>query len=333
MKVSPASPSVTIAMTAYNVAPYIGAAIESLLAQTYGDFELLIVDDQSNDASRAVAERFAAADGRVQLVASGEKGRVPALNRILGEARGAWFAVFDADDVARPDKFERQMAFLKANPDHGVVGSGNRTINADGRLLVSPPFDRPLRHEDLIADMESGIKLLHSTMIARTELVRQVGGYRAPFRYSQDYDLYLRLAGVTRMANLEEKLVDYRVYSDQVSTRHLVAQTLSATVAWYSHRARAQGQADPLSGMSALPALGTLDHLFGVTGADAHARARIIERIVYSPETLAGDGYSPLLDHIREAGASATLWRAAARMLKAGFPGKAARVGLALATA
>ena len=327
------TPAISVAMTACNVAPYIAPAIESLLAQTYDDFEVLIVDDRSTDGTRAMADALALRDSRVRVLACGEKGRVPALNHLLAEARGAWFAVFDADDVARPDKFEKQMAFLAAHPDHGVVGSDNRIIGPDGQPLARPPIDRPLGHEALTADMENGIKLLHSTMVARTELVRRVGGYRAPFRFSQDYDLYLRLARAARMANLPDKLVDYRIYPGQVSTRHLVAQTLSAVVAWLSHCARVGGRPDPLAGQNTLPALGTLETLFAVPGADTYARKKIVDRIIFSPETLAGDGYHPLLDHIREAGACAELWRAAARMLKAGYPGKAARVGLALAAA
>lgn len=327
------APQITVAMTAFNAEAYIGPAIESMLVQTHGDFELLVVDDRSSDGTRAVAEMLAARDPRVRPVDSPEKGRVPALNTILGQARGEWFAVFDADDIARPDKLERQMAFLAAHPDHGVVGSDNRVIGAHGELLSRPPIDRPCTHEALTADMESGIKLLHSTMVARTDLVRQAGGYRSPFRFSQDYDLYLRLAQLTRMANLPDKLVDYRVYSEQVSTKHLVAQTLSAVVAWLGHRARSEGRADPLDRMAALPALGTLESLFGVPDADAYAREKIVARIIFSPETLAGDGYRALLDHIGEAGASPDLWRAAGRMLKAGYPGKAACVGLALAAA
>jgi hypothetical protein len=320
-------------MTAYNAERFIAAAIESVLNQSFGDLELLVVDDRSEDRTGAIAASYAARDPRIRLIASDRKGRVPALNRTLEEARAPWFAVHDSDDVALPDKFERQMAFLAAHPEYGVIGSDNELIGPDDAPVVRPPVVRPLDHEAMTADMEAGILLLHSTMIARTDIMRAIGGYRAPFAYSEDYDIYLRLAVATRMANMPERLLRYRVYPEQVSTKHLVVQTYRAVVAWLSHRARLEGRPDPVAGLEELPPLGSLDALFGLVGTDRYVREKIVQRMIFCPATLAGDGFPLLLDHIAESGARGELWRAAARLLKAGHPHRAARLGFALAAA
>ncbi len=327
------TPLISVAMTAYNSAPFVGEAVESLIAQTLGDFELLVVDDRSTDSTGTVLAEAAARDSRIRIVQCAQKGRVPALNQAVAEARAPWLAIMDSDDIAMPERFERQIAFLEANPGHGIVGSSAQVVGPNGKPVERPPLSRPQTHEDLAANLEDGVNLHHPSVIASTALVREAGSYRAPFRFAQDYDLFLRLSRRTRMANLPEALVSYRLHPGQVSTRHLVAQTLSAVVAWLSHCACRDGRPDPIAALQSLPPLGTLDALFDTTGADAYARRRIVDRILYAPEALAGDGYEALLGHIREAGPKPHLWRAAARLLRAGYPGQAARVGAALTVA
>lgn len=329
MSINP-TPLVSVAMTAYNAGRHIDAAIASVAAQTFTDFELLVVDDRSTDNTRQIAADWAQRDARVKLLDCPDKGRVPALNRCLTAAGGAWFAVLDADDVAYPNKFAAQLAYLAAHPDVGVLGSDNRIIDGAGQPLARPPINRPQSHADLTADMEAGIMLLHSTMIARTDIMRAIGGYRAPFRYSQDYDLYLRLAMVTQMVNLPDQLVDYRVYPEQVSTAQLVAQIQSARIAWLGHQVRQAGRADPLDQLSTLPELGTLEQLFAIPGADDMVRARIAEGILYSPQSLAGNGYRPVIDHIARNGGDRRYWRSAARLLRAGYLRQAAGMAAAL---
>ena len=155
----------------------------------------------------------------------------------------------------------------------------------------------------------------------RRDLVRKVGGYRAVYRHAEDYDLWLRLSQVTRMANLPDDLVSYRVYSGQVSTRHVVEQTRNAAIAWLAHHERVAGRADPVAGRTRAPELEELDALFGL-GSAAYVRRRIVNRTLYSVEALTGDGWDALLGYIAEGGSDQRLWP---RSL--GVPSAARRTG------
>ncbi|MCJ2183837.1 glycosyltransferase [Novosphingobium sp. 1949] len=326
-----ALPRISVLMTAYNVEPYVGAAIESILAQSVPDFELLVLDDRSSDATGAVIARHAASDSRMRIVPTREKGRVPGLNTLLAEARAPWIAIMDSDDIALPDRFEKQLAFLDAHPECGVLGGVARNIDASGTLLAPPSEPIAQTHEAIVADKANGIPMRNPTAMIARDLLQAVGGWRRPFRFAQDYDLYLRLHTLTRLANLPDTLLHYRIHPQQVSTHSALAQTHSAMVAWLSCEARLAGRADPLDTLGALPAIGTLDALFGVSDADARARRAVIERILYAPERLAADGLPIAIAHTRDPGGKARLARVPLRLARAGHPLAALRLGLALA--
>ena len=325
-------PALSVVMSVWNDEAFVGAAIDSILAQTFTDFEFLIIDDQSQDGSAGVIAQRAATDPRIRVLAAGEKGRVPALNRLFAEARAPWVALMDSDDFCLPDRFARELDFLASHPDHGAISCNCAIIDAEGNPLVRPIIDRPLTHEGIIANLEDGPLLNHNAVIVSRAAVAQIGGYHAAFRHAEDYDLWLRLSEVTKLANLPENLVNYRVYPGQVSTAHVVEQTRNAAIAWLAHERRLKGQADPTAGISALPAFAELDEVFG-PGTARYVRRRIVDRILYSTDALTGDGWKDLIGHIGDRGAAPHLWRAAARILRAGKPLHAARVALALVQA
>ncbi len=327
------APLVTVSMSAFNAAAFLPEAIESVLAQTFGDFEFLIVNDGSTDGSGDVIDSYARKDSRIAALHQENIGLVRSLNRMTDVAKGRWLARIDADDACLPDRLEKQIAFLTANPEVGIVGSNAYIVDTSGKELARPDVSRPLVHEEIVANFKEGVNLHHPTIMVETDLLRKAGGYRAPFRFAQDYDLYLRLLPHTRMANLPDPLIRYRVHSEQASTKHLFEQTLSAVVAWYSHEARLAGRPDPMDERDTLPEVGTLDAVFGTSGADEYARRRIMQRIIYSPDILAGEGFGVLVDHVRESGASSDLWRIVPRLARAGHYAKAARIGAALMAA
>lgn len=313
----------------YNAAATLAAAIESVQAQTFGDFEFLILDDGSSDDSLAMAQGFAAHDPRIRVIAMPRQGLVSSLNQLFAQARAPLVARFDADDVCMPQRLERQVAFLAEHPDHGLVASETTFIDAAGAPAPNPPIHRPLAHEAILAELEHGPILCHSAVMVRTDLVRQAGGYRASYLHAEDYDLWLRLASQTRMANLPECLLAYRVTPGQVSTRHVVTQARNAGIAWLAHRARQQSGRDPTDGLAALPALDQLDTMFG-PGSAAYVRQRMIDRLIYAPDRLAGEAWPALAGHIADVGAQPRLWRTALRLLRAGHPLRAAQTALAL---
>lgn len=323
------APPLTVAMSVYNNGRFVGEAIDSILDQSFGDFEFLIVNDGSTDKSGAVIEDRAASDSRIRVIHQENRGFIASLNRMLAEARSPWIARMDGDDISFPERFAKQMAFLEANPDHGVIGCSASLIGPEGEAVTRPPIVRPLTHEGLIENPESGPLINHNAVIYSREAVLAVGAYRPAYRHAEDYDLWLRLSTVTLMANLPEALVAYRLYPDQVSARHVVAQARHAAIAWLAHCERKAGKPDPTEGSETLPALEQLDAIFG-KGSAAYVRSRVIDRTLYSPEAIGGEGYEMLIDHIAENGTDPALWRAAARLLKSGRPRKAAGVANAL---
>ncbi len=325
------APLVSVVMSVWNDEAYVGQAIDSILTQSEGRFEFLIVDDQSADASARVIAEWAARDPRIAILPAGPKGRVAALNRLIAAAKAPLIALMDSDDICRPERLAMQMAFLTEHPDHVAVSCECDKIDARGAALERPPIDRPLTHEGLVANFEDGPLLNHNAVLIRREALQAIGGYRPAYRHAEDYDLWLRLADVGKLANLPDKLVSYRIHDNQVSTANLAEQTANAAIAWLARCERLAGKPDPTAGLTALPALGHIDAVFG-TGSAAYIRRRIVERCLYAPEVLAGDGWPALLGHIRETAPAPHLWRASLRLLTAGKPVHAARSALALAS-
>ena len=131
-------PRVSVLMPAYNAAPYVAGAVESVLAQTYGDFEFVIIDVGSTDATPDILADYAARDHRIRLARNeANLGLIRSLNRGLEIARGEFVARFDADDLSRPERLERQVSFFNGNPDHVLVGASYDAIDSQGRVLWS----------------------------------------------------------------------------------------------------------------------------------------------------------------------------------------------------
>ncbi len=322
-------PRISVLMSVYNDGPFVGAAIDSILAQTITDFEFLIVDDLSTDNSLSVIQQRAGQDSRIRVLPHGEKGRVPALNRLIAEARAPWLALMDSDDTCSPDRFEKEMAFLESHEDHGAVSCNCTVIDEKGEPYWRPKIDRPLTHDGIVANLESGPLLNHNAVILSREAINRIGGYRKAYKHAEDYDLWLRLSHVTKLANLEEALTSYRIYPGQVSTAHVIEQTANAAIAWLAHCERLAGRPDPTEGKEKLPSIEELDRIFG-PGSAAYVRRRVIDRTIYTPKLLADQGWPMLIAHARETKNKAPLWRLSARLLKHGHPAKALRLVAAL---
>jgi glycosyltransferase involved in cell wall biosynthesis len=203
-------PAISVAMSVYNGEPYLAESVESVLAQSFGDFEFLILDDGSTDESRETIARYARRDARIRPILRENRGLVASLNQLLAEARAPLIARMDADDVCSPARFERQLGFLAAHPDHGVVGSWSEDIDEQGRSIQddSSGVDQPVTHEAFLASIDiAGPLLCHPAVMYRADVVRAVGGYHAAFRHCEDLDLWLRLATRTRLASIPERLL------------------------------------------------------------------------------------------------------------------------------
>jgi glycosyltransferase involved in cell wall biosynthesis len=199
------------------------AAVQSILAQTLDDFELIAVNDGSTDASLTVLRRMQASDRRVRIISRANTGIVGALNDGVAAARAELIARMDADDIALPDRFERQYAWLKDHPDCVAVGSAVLQIDSEGDPISVESW--PESHEEIDRLLLGGCcGLAHPTTMIRAAALRSVGGYRAKYQWIEDQDLWLRLGEIGRLANLSEVLLEYRLHEDSVCARRKVEQ-------------------------------------------------------------------------------------------------------------
>lgn len=120
-------------MSVYNGERFLADAIRSILAQSFGDFEFLILDDGSTDSSRSIIAGFAASDSRIRPIIRENRGLIASLNQLLEEARAPLIARMDADDISHPERFSRQISFLAGHPDHGVLGTWNQDMAASAQ--------------------------------------------------------------------------------------------------------------------------------------------------------------------------------------------------------
>lgn len=211
-------PRLSVIMTVRNGAEHIEEAIGSILGQTFNDFEFLIVDDGSDDATPDILARYAKADGRIRLMRNEASiGPYPSANRALEVARAPVVARMDADDISAPDRLARQHAFLEAQPDHLLVGSGYRSIDARGRqrhLKLNPMDDFALRWT-----ARYRMPMVHPSFCFRA---RYPDGspvrYRADYPVAQDYALVCDLIAKGKAASIGDPLVEYRMHQGNIST-------------------------------------------------------------------------------------------------------------------
>ncbi len=239
-------PRISVVMPNYNGAKYLAEAIASVLAQTYGDFELLVLDDGSTDGSVAIARGFD--DPRVKVHALEHAGLAATLNRGIALAQGALIARMDSDDIARPNRFALQVAYLDAHPEVALVGGQVRLLFADGRVAEAETV--PCNSAQLAPTLLDSCCIYHPTVMVRTEVLRAVGGYRSSFSRAEDYDLWLRLVDVAPLANLPEVVLDFRRHGESVSHVHRSQQHLDSLAARMACLTRRATRRDPFEGFA-----------------------------------------------------------------------------------
>jgi glycosyltransferase involved in cell wall biosynthesis len=229
-------PAVSVLMGVWNGAPRVREAVLSILSQTAADLEMIVVDDESTDATPGILAAFR--DPRLRVERRARRGLTSALNAALGLSRAPLVARLDADDAALPERLERQLAFLSAHPEVGLLGTAAREVDASGRevAIVRPPADDAGIRRALIRRNP----FVHSSVVMRRAVLEQVGGYDDAFPVAQDYDLWMRMSRVTRMANLSEPLVVRRLLAGRVSeARDRERLRAEALVRWRAVRSGA----------------------------------------------------------------------------------------------
>ncbi|MCB2193112.1 MAG: glycosyltransferase [Deltaproteobacteria bacterium] len=221
----PAQPAVTVLMPAYNCAQFVDEAIQSILAQSFTDFELLIVDDGSDDETGEVIRSFK--DPRIRLLENRENlGVIKALNIGLEQAQGTYIARMDADDLSLPQRLAKQVAFMERTPQAAVCGAGMTTFSQQGPSSTWLIVDDP---ERLKADLVFHMVIPHGSIIFRREQQRREGiFYSEDFPHAEDYHFLYQLSRVGEIRAVEEVLYRYRVHEAQTSTIHNDAQRQTA---------------------------------------------------------------------------------------------------------
>jgi len=311
-------PVISVLMSVYNAERYVAEAIQSILGQTEGRFEFLIVNDGSSDASASILDRYAAQDSRIRVIHQENRGLIASLNLLLDEARAPLVARMDSDDVSRPERFAVQFAEMAARPEIAVLGTNTDELDADGAYFPCSDF-HPEQPEDIRERLMVASGICHPSVMMRRDVIRALGGYRAAFRHCEDYDLWLRVSEHHDMMNLRDRLFLYRRSPDQVSEKHILVQAIGAACARYAAQQRRTGRPDPFEGATSLPSLDTIDAVLGTQGVGARMRLEVIDSVKYSRDAMTSGGLELMQAHLREGGTKHGFWRTAGRLVKLGM--------------
>ena len=241
-------PAISVILPVYNTEAYVREAVESILAQTFMDFELIAINDGSTDGSGPILRELAARDARIVLVERPNDGLVSALNKGLEIARAELIARMDADDVSMPERFALQHARMVQEPELAVLGSFMRNVDKEGNITRLD--ECPITPKETARCMECGCSVHHATVMMRRGAVLKAGGYRKAFCHAEDYDLWLRMSDLGyAIASLPQPLYNRHWHGANVSSVYREAQGRNTILARLAHRMRKAGLPDPFDGV------------------------------------------------------------------------------------
>lgn len=241
------SPAVTILMSVYNGDKYLREAIDSILNQTFNDFEFIIINDASTDKTKDILDSYE--DKRIKIINNTENiGLTKSLNIGIKSSNGRYIARMDADDISLPERLETEKRFLDQNKNIGMVGTYYYFISSDGKIIetITLPTDNKELQEKLIEQNQFG----HGTVMFRSECIYKIGPYREEFKYSQDYDFWLRISEVYEIANIPIPLYKWRLNKGSISANKKIEQDIYASLARELANERRQNGKDKLEILS-----------------------------------------------------------------------------------
>lgn len=211
------APAISVLMPVYNAERYVAGAVESILKQTFTDFEFIIINDGSTDRSLEILQRYAQQDNRIRLISRENHGLVKTLNEGLALAKAPLIARMDADDVAYPNRFAVQKDFLDKNPDCVCVGGRVRVIDEKGRFLIVA--DTKFGHDQVELSALQGITpICHPTALIKKASLEAVGNYHECDYPAEDLALFLNLSEQGKLDNVNEIILNYRIHNHSIST-------------------------------------------------------------------------------------------------------------------
>lgn len=238
-------PLTSVIMSCYNAEQYLREAIESVLDQSFSDFEFILIDDGSTDATLEIIRTYERQDERIVVVEKENTGLAHSLNVGIGLARGKWIARLDADDLAMPQRFEEQINFLENRRGVVLLGSDCFEIDKFGREIKVHRY--PITHRRFIRSIERGKSPFpHSSVMYKTETVRKVGGYRIRMNGAEDVDLWLRLSEKGKIHCLNKPLIKLRKHNASITFINHKKTVILSYAARTSHWIRKFGYSDPI---------------------------------------------------------------------------------------
>lgn len=217
---------ISVILPVYNAELYIEEAVNSILSQTFSDFELIIIDDGSTDGSSELLSKLAMLDSRIRLISRENKGLIASLNEAISLAKSKYIARMDADDIALPTRLAQQFDFLQANPKVAVLGTCYRYIDVQGN--VGAKRNTFISHADITASFYFCNPIAHPSVMVNYRLLGSDYCYLEQYKTIEDLELWSRLSTKYQLANLPEVLLYYRVLNSSVSGKNLKLQINSA---------------------------------------------------------------------------------------------------------
>lgn len=227
-------PRISVLMPVYNTEKYLAEAVGSIAAQTFGDFEFLVVDDGSTDGSAALLQELARDEPRMSLDLRENRGLIQTRNELLRSASGEFVAWMDSDDRSTPDRLAVQLEAFGVCPQLICIGSAAQCMDPSGHPLEVE--HSPLSHDEIIAKQREGGGMRFPTTMMRRDAALAVGGFREPFHIGEDLDLFLRLGEHGMLANLDQTLYFYR--------HHVSSTSSQLGTQWLSYRDQILALAD-----------------------------------------------------------------------------------------
>jgi glycosyltransferase involved in cell wall biosynthesis len=231
-------------MPAYNTEDFIAEAIESVLNQTFRDFELIVIDDGSSDRTVQIVQKYANMDNRVKFIQNEHKGVAAARNTGLQTAQYDWIALLDSDDVALPSRLERQMEAVNSDPEVIVWSTGFYQIGKTGNVFNEVKLVGPTSKEEFFAKHNAG-RLLYiatTTAIFRKDVAEKINGYDTRFDTSSDTEFWDRMADHGPQVTLTEPLSLYRLHNNSITSHKFSNLYMNDTFLLERRKMQAKGQ-------------------------------------------------------------------------------------------
>lgn len=224
---------VSVVMATHNGERFLKPAIESILNQSFTNFEFLIVNDYSSDQSPQILKEFARKDRRIKIIHNSQNlGLTASLNKGLQVAQGKYIARMDDDDIALPTRLQKQYDFMEAHQEFALVGAMAEIMDETSKIIGEKKL--ALDYKCLKKKLLFNNQLVHSAWFLRASVLKEIGLYNEQFKKAQDYELLLRIAAKHSVCNLPEKLIKWRKRGDSLSFRDKQQQKYALKARWFA---------------------------------------------------------------------------------------------------